>query len=123
MWNFLQGYIDNELNFNTEGTCAKSCKDYQYTKHHVCAENTLCAAAMNESERQRIVCNGQIHDCSDIGIDGDFIINYASDRASNLNRRYTYISSDEGSFGQKYGSSSGLALKVKIKVDNLRFRN
>lgn len=64
MTNFLQGYIDNELNFNVEDTCTNNCADYTKTKNIHCADKTMCAE--NQRQRDLTVCNGDVYDCQEM---------------------------------------------------------
>lgn len=60
--NFLQGYIDAEVNLNAEGSCALTCGDYQNTKHFACNSDTLCAGLKPEN-RPVIGCKGKVRGC------------------------------------------------------------
>lgn len=51
----LQGYVQNEVDLNPEGTCRENCAEYAYTKSHGCFGNQYC--------RQQRRCNGKILDC------------------------------------------------------------
>lgn len=64
--NFIQGYIDNEINLNGEQTCGGTCNDYKSTKHHHCQDYTIC----DHSNFKRTKCTGDIFDCSTIDSDG-----------------------------------------------------
>lgn len=88
---FLQGYVDNELNFNDEDTCQQSCSDYKQTKHLRCADKTMCANERNEEIEKLSICSGQIHDCVDINND-DVEICLAESRT----RRYHYLRYNNG---------------------------
>lgn len=59
---FLQGYIDNEVNLNAEGTCTLTCNDYQNTRHHECRPDTLCAA-LQPHHRNAVSCKGKVRGC------------------------------------------------------------
>lgn len=61
--NFLTGYIDNEVNLNSDGSCALTCGDYQNTKHHTCRSDTLCSEAKADV-RSKISCKGRLRGCS-----------------------------------------------------------
>lgn len=65
--NFIQGYIDNEVNFNQEGTCKKQCSDYQQVEYHVCRNHTLCI--LNYLDKNKTRCDGQIRSCQYIESD------------------------------------------------------
>lgn len=67
--NFMQGYIDNEINaqLNGEQHCEGTCSDLKSTKNHEqCQNGTLCA----HSNFARTRCTGEIFDCSVIDSDG-----------------------------------------------------
>lgn len=59
--NFIQGYIDNEVNFNQEGSCKETCSDYQLVEKPVCRNNTLCI--LNYLDKNKIRCDGKIRSC------------------------------------------------------------
>lgn len=65
--NFMQGYIDNEINLNGNQRCDGTCSDFKSTKNHQpCQNDTLCA----HSNFARTTCTGDIFDCSVIDSDG-----------------------------------------------------
>lgn len=51
----LQGYVQNEVDLNSEGTCRENCAEYTYTKSHGCFNNQFC--------QQQRRCNGKILNC------------------------------------------------------------
>ena len=59
--NFIQGYVDNEVNINPEGTCWDSCSTYKLTKNYDCKEGTICDA--NYLDKSKTRCDGAIRDC------------------------------------------------------------
>lgn len=67
--NFLQGYVDNEVNLNPDGTCQNACSDYRTTENYGCYDGTYCAQKPEGAERDRVVCKGTIVDCQFIGSD------------------------------------------------------
>ncbi|XP_018403321.1 PREDICTED: uncharacterized protein LOC108780187 isoform X2 [Cyphomyrmex costatus] len=79
----FQGYIVNEVDLNTEGTCKENCGYYGYTKVYGCYQNQFCS-----KQRQ---CNGKILHCE--YIDSDMWI-CPADR--NSTRRYEYIEYENG---------------------------
>ncbi|XP_011051337.1 PREDICTED: uncharacterized protein LOC105144250 isoform X1 [Acromyrmex echinatior] len=85
----FQGYIVNEVDLNTEGTCKENCAYYGYTKVYGCYQNQFCS-----KQRQ---CNGKILHCE--YIDSDMWI-CPADR--NSTRRYEYIEYENG---LHYGNS------------------
>lgn len=85
---FLQGYIDNELNFSEEDTCTNNCEDFTKTQHVRCAEKTLCT----QNRRQDlVVCGGEVRDCKQIQND-DIEVCYSD----NEPRRYHYVKYSDG---------------------------
>lgn len=59
--NFLQGYVDNEANLNSEGSCTATCMDYVETRHYDCVSGSLCDLAENRHESAK--CDGIIRNC------------------------------------------------------------
>lgn len=91
---FLQGYIDNELNFNQEDTCAKNCEDFTKTEHVRCANETLCA---NNRRQDVAVCSGRVRECKELK-DDNVQICYGNDDL----KRYHYLKYSNGKqFGKK----------------------
>lgn len=54
---FLQGYLDNEVNLNSESSCSGTCTDHKSTKNYGCYADTLC------SKKPEARCNGTVYDC------------------------------------------------------------
>lgn len=106
--NFLQGFFDNELNFNTDDTCTKSCSDYTQTRNVACMKKTLCAQS---PENHKTICGGEIRDCINPDIHDEFNICY-SDRSD---RRYEKIDFDGD---QSYGLDSS-SCSATLQVVNL----
>ncbi|KAJ8931393.1 hypothetical protein NQ314_015699 [Rhamnusium bicolor] len=91
----LQGYVQNEVDLNPEGTCRENCAEYTYTKSHNCFKNLYC--------RQQRRCNGKIINCQ--FFDSDMWICPASPLSG---RRYEYIEYENGRvLGRKQGCSRG----------------
>lgn len=67
--NFLNGYIDNEVNLNREQTCSTTCEDYRVTENYGCFDGTYCAQKEDGSERDRAICKGKIVNCEFLGAD------------------------------------------------------
>ncbi|XP_055324714.1 uncharacterized protein LOC129579092 [Sitodiplosis mosellana] len=88
--NFLQGYIDAEVNLNAEGSCALTCADYQNTKHFTCNSDTLCAGLRPEN-RSMIGCKGRVRGCH--GLDDSISVCPAE---GNVGGRYKYVKSNTG---------------------------
>lgn len=63
--NFMQGYVDNEINLNNEQTCSKTCEDYNVTRNVNCNEDTLCAQNHFKEE----TCKGRVLNCTTIDVD------------------------------------------------------
>ncbi|KAG4065994.1 hypothetical protein HA402_001241 [Bradysia odoriphaga] len=61
--NFLQGFVENEVNLNPQSSCSSQCSDYIETKHFHCHPQSLCGT--NESNNL-LRCDGVIRDCSDV---------------------------------------------------------
>lgn len=64
--NFIQGYIDNEINLNKGMSCSGTCADSKLTKNYDCYNGTLCA----HTNFQKTKCSGDIFDCDVIDSDG-----------------------------------------------------
>lgn len=64
--NFLQGYIENEINLNEENSCKRSCSDYQIAELSLCNNETLCP---HIPTRDRSICRGRIVNCDFVGSD------------------------------------------------------
>lgn len=79
----LQGYIENEVDLNTDGTCRESCNHYQYAESHGCFKNMYCA--------KQPKCHGKLLNCQ--FVDSDMWICQAN---SNSSRRYDYIEYENG---------------------------
>lgn len=59
--NFIQGYVDNEINLSPDGSCAPYCSDFKVAKNYNCKANTLCAA------KNKTRCEGTVRDCGYFG--------------------------------------------------------
>ncbi|CAH0564544.1 unnamed protein product [Brassicogethes aeneus] len=79
----LQGYVQNEVDMNNEGTCRENCAEYKYTKSYGCYKNLYC--------RQQRNCAGKILNCK--YYDSDMWICPASPLSG---RRYEYIKYESG---------------------------
>lgn len=96
----LQGYIQNEVDLNSEGTCRENCAEYSYTKSHGCFQNLWC-------QKQRR-CHGKVINCR--YVDSDMWIC----PADNQSRRYEYVEYENGRvLGRKQGCRKGTS-----KVDS-----
>ncbi|XP_066151748.1 uncharacterized protein [Euwallacea fornicatus] len=93
--NLLQGYIQNEVDLNSEGTCRENCAEYSFTKSHGCYENLYC--------RQQRTCCGKIIGCK--FIDSDMWICNANPLSG---RRYEYVEYENGRvLGRKQSCARG----------------
>lgn len=54
---FLQGFVDNEVILNPEGTCTLTCADYKKTYIANCQQGSICAT--NQVRK----CNGVLRNC------------------------------------------------------------
>uniref|UniRef100_A0A182SFA4 Uncharacterized protein n=1 Tax=Anopheles maculatus TaxID=74869 RepID=A0A182SFA4_9DIPT len=80
----LQGYIENEVDMNTDNTCRETCDHYQYGhEQHQCYKELYCS--------KQPKCAGRIYDCE--YIDSDMWICPA---APGSQRRYEYIEYENG---------------------------
>ncbi|KAH8302664.1 hypothetical protein KR044_009324 [Drosophila immigrans] len=83
----LQGYIENEVDLNSDGSCSESCPDYRNSTRMGCFEQKFCS--------QQPQCLGRLHDCQFV----DSVLSVCQSPESS-NRRYEYI---EESGGQRFG--------------------
>uniref|UniRef100_A0A336KP84 CSON013308 protein n=1 Tax=Culicoides sonorensis TaxID=179676 RepID=A0A336KP84_CULSO len=93
----LQGYIENEVDLNADGTCMENCAAYQYTESHGCfkGEKKFC------SRQEK--CNGKLLHCR--YVDSDMWICPARSTSS---RRYEYIEYENGKiFGKQQACVRG----------------
>ncbi|XP_062134531.1 uncharacterized protein LOC133844517 isoform X2 [Drosophila sulfurigaster albostrigata] len=91
----LQGYIENEVDLNTDATCSRTCADYHNATSKSCSDNKFCA--------QQPKCSGRIHDCQFI----DSVLSVCQS-PENSTRRYEYI---------EYGESKSLGKNEKCWRD------
>ncbi|XP_022907955.2 uncharacterized protein [Onthophagus taurus] len=97
----LQGYIQNEVDLNPDGTCWENCAAYEYTKSHSCYKNLYC--------RQQRRCQGKILNCKFIKSDMQ-----VCPSNNTLKRRYDYIEYENG---QVYGHK-GSCPKGRVEVES-----
>lgn len=91
----LQGYIQNEVDLNTDQTCRENCAEYRYTKANSCYKELYCA-------KQRR-CNGKIINCK--FVDSDM---WVCPSSVMTNRRYEYIEYENGrTLGRKLSCPRG----------------
>lgn len=74
--NFLQGYIDNEINMNSNGSCSMHCRDYRSTWNYGCNKKTICATNYFDLNKTR--CDGFIRDCDYFGASFDYCPNVSN---------------------------------------------
>lgn len=67
--NFLQGYLDNEVNLNPDGTCQNTCTDYTLSENYRCYDGTYCAQKPEGTQRDHAVCKGKVVNCEFLGSD------------------------------------------------------
>lgn len=63
--NFIQGYVDNQINLNPDGSCTSYCTDYKATKNYGCKANTLCSK--NYLDQNKTRCDGTVRNCDYFG--------------------------------------------------------
>uniref|UniRef100_T1IDI3 Uncharacterized protein n=1 Tax=Rhodnius prolixus TaxID=13249 RepID=T1IDI3_RHOPR len=98
---FLQGFIINEVDLNSENTCRENCGFYQYTKQHSCFKNQFCSKQPG--------CKGNVVGCT--FVDSDMWICQAPRWGK---RRYDWIEYENGRvLGEKKACSRGVT-----KVDS-----
>lgn len=61
--NFIRGYVDNQINLNSESSCWGTCSDYKFTRNYDCYNGTFCDEQRKIGEADPI-CRGTIFDCS-----------------------------------------------------------
>lgn len=57
----LQGYVENEVDMNPDGTCRENCGFYTLAKHHNCFKDQYCS--------KQKACSGRILNCGYIDSD------------------------------------------------------
>ncbi|XP_073957027.1 chemokine-like protein orion isoform X2 [Choristoneura fumiferana] len=95
----LQGYIENEVDMNADGTCRDNCAYYTLATRHGCFKEQFCA--------KQTVCNGRIIDCQ--YIDSDM---WVCPAGRNSIRRYEWIEYENGRTLGKVGSCTRGTTKV-----------
>ncbi|CAH2048299.1 unnamed protein product, partial [Iphiclides podalirius] len=99
----LQGYIENEVDMNAEGTCRDNCGYYTLAESHGCFKDQFCT--------KQPKCKGRIIDCQ--YIDSDMWVCQPSNRSSK--RRYEWIEYENG---RKFGQAAGSCSQATTKVDS-----
>lgn len=105
--NFVQGYIENEVNFNREGSCLETCSDYRLTYQHGCANSTMCH--INYLDKNKTRCEGLIRSCQ--FVESDITI-CPNENDSVPSRRYNYV---QYSSGLTLGREKFCPEQVKVK--------
>ncbi|XP_023948444.2 uncharacterized protein LOC112053291 isoform X1 [Bicyclus anynana] len=95
----LQGYIENEVDMNSDNTCRENCAHYTLAEHHTCFKEQFCS--------KQPACKGRIIDCN--YIDSDMWICRAGE---NSKRRYEWIEYENGRVLGKAGSCPRGTTKV-----------
>ncbi|KOB66538.1 Uncharacterized protein OBRU01_21101 [Operophtera brumata] len=94
----LQGYIENEVDMNPEGTCRENCEFYSLAKRHGCYKDQCV---------QQKRCDGRIINCK--YVDSDMWVCPAS---ASSGRRYDWIEFENGRTMGKVGSCRRGTTKV-----------
>lgn len=89
----LQGYIENEINLNSQGSCTQACSDYSLAQSRdECVKGSIC----NKQDK----CRGNITNCQSMNDD----MWICPGGGKNDMRRYGYITYDNGDImGKAYG--------------------
>ncbi|XP_011558082.3 uncharacterized protein LOC105388803 isoform X2 [Plutella xylostella] len=97
----LQGYIENEVDMNPDGTCKENCAFYTLAENHGCFRDLYC-------QRQQ-KCEGRILECQ--YIDSDM---WVCPAGRNSNRRYEWIEYENG----RTLGHAGTCMRGSTKVDS-----
>ncbi|XP_041675251.1 uncharacterized protein LOC108111250 [Drosophila eugracilis] len=96
----LQGYVVNEVDLNSDGTCSRDCGYYKSAKTEGCFDNKFCA--------EQPKCSGGLYDCryveSDMEVCKSSIQSY---------RRYEFIQYESGLVHGKKSECSSWLSSVK----------
>ncbi|VVC93972.1 unnamed protein product [Leptidea sinapis] len=98
----LQGYIENEVDMNTEQTCKENCGYYTLAQNHGCFKDMYCA--------RQPTCKGRIINCQ--YIDSDMTVCPAKKGST---RRYEWIEYENGN---RFGQMTSECHRGKNKVDS-----
>ncbi|CAK1579900.1 unnamed protein product [Parnassius mnemosyne] len=96
----LQGYIENEVDMNTDSTCRDNCAFYTLAENHGCFKDQFCT--------KQPTCKGRIIDCQ--YIDSDMWVCLSGNR--NSKRRYEWIEYENGRTFGHVGSCTRGSTKV-----------
>ncbi|KAG7308933.1 hypothetical protein JYU34_006203 [Plutella xylostella] len=97
----LQGYIENEVDMNPDGTCKENCAFYTLAENYGCFRDQYC-------QRQE-KCKGRILECQ--YIDSDM---WVCPAGRNSNRRYEWIEYENG----RTLGHAGTCMRGSTKVDS-----
>lgn len=107
----MQGFFDNELNFNKDDSCKKSCSDYTKAENVACTQDTMCSKA--DENREKTICSGEIRDCENSEFDNEVEVCYSS----RPDRRYEHVRfSNDQIYGLDITNSSSCSNKLKVKI-------
>ncbi|XP_016961633.2 uncharacterized protein LOC108032333 [Drosophila biarmipes] len=87
----MQGYVENEVDLNTDGTCSPDCGFYKSSKNEGCFDKKFC------SEQPK--CAGGVYDCR--FVESEMQICQAEQSS---NRRYQFIQYESGVVHGQKGS-------------------
>ncbi|KAJ8731650.1 hypothetical protein PYW07_004814 [Mythimna separata] len=87
----LQGYIENEVDLNSDGTCKENCAFYTLAENHGCYKDQFCS--------QQSKCYGRVIDCQ--YVDSDM---WVCPSGYNSKRRYEWIEYENGRTLGRVGS-------------------
>ncbi|KAH8248910.1 hypothetical protein KR032_004231, partial [Drosophila birchii] len=79
----LQGYIENEVDLNGDGTCRNDCAHYEYTSNYGCYDEEFCS--------KQPACSGRVLNCK--FVESTMHVCLA---AWNSNRRYDFVHYNSG---------------------------
>ncbi|XP_060662545.1 uncharacterized protein LOC132795698 isoform X2 [Drosophila nasuta] len=98
----LQGYIENEVDLNSDETCRETCSYYQSTRSEGCFKEYFCA--------RQPKCSGKLYNCQ--FIDSDM---WVCPSAQSSMRRYEYIQYENG---RVLGEKQQTCVRGTTKVDS-----
>ncbi|XP_037089046.1 uncharacterized protein LOC119109513 isoform X1 [Pollicipes pollicipes] len=101
----LQGYMENEVDLNRDGTCNNNCAYYKRARHEGCymVGNATAANVTVQQKRNFMICGhqrqcqGRVHDCHFYNADSTVCF---ADGKDGAHRRYDWIEFENG---QKLG--------------------
>lgn len=99
----LQGYMENEVDLNRDGTCNNNCAYYKHARRQGCymKRNFMICG----HQRQ---CQGQVHNCRFFNADSTVCF---ADGSDGSHRRYNWIEFEDG---QKLGRVGGCSNSRKV---------